>query len=186
MNRVSQTIAILAVLALTISAGAAMRTHDEALIVPAGTAVVLAFDQALSSKTATVGQNVALHVKDNVMVGDKTIIKAGTKATGVISSVEGRKRYGINARLRIALNPIESAYGKSIPIQPRTKGEAVSGEKSAQAGAATAGGAILLGPVGLVGGLFIHGKEVNINPGDVLVSEVAKDIVLMIRSHPGR
>lgn len=180
MKRSLLVVVVVVALVLAVSASGAVKM----LAVPAGTDVVLVFDQALSSKTAKVGQSVALHVKDKVVIGGKTVIKAGRKATGVISSVSKRKRYGINAKMQIALNPIKSVYGASIPVQPRTKGKAVSGKKSAQAGAATVGGAIVLGPVGLAGGYFIHGKSVNIKPGDVLVSEVSKDTVLTLnRTH---
>src|SRR5438045_1588495 len=54
------------------------------ITVPRGTDVVLAFDQELSSKHAKVGEQVKFHVIDSVIVGGKTVIKAGTPATGVI------------------------------------------------------------------------------------------------------
>lgn len=176
--------ASIAIAALVIAAGASDSMHK--LTVPAGTNVVLRFDQALSSKTATVGQTVPLSVKNDVVVDGRKVIDAGTKVTGIVSKVDQRKRFGINAKLRIALDPVKSVYGGFIPIQPRTKGTAVGGKKSSEAAAATVGGAILAGPVGLVGGLFIHGKPVTIKPGDVLVSEVAKDTVLTLRSGRNR
>ena len=176
--RLRPWIALAAIGTLIAVAGAS--GPEEKLTVPAATPIVLVFDQSLSSKTATVGQTVALHVRDNVVIGDTTVITKGTKAKGIISKVEKRKRYGINAELKIALNPIKSAYGTAIPAQPRTQGKAVGGSKSGQAAAATVGGAIIAGPIGLVGGLFIHGKHVTIKPGDVLASEVAKDTVLTL------
>lgn len=140
--------------------------------VPQGTQVTLVFDQALSSKTAKVGDPVKLHVKNSVMVNGRTVLRAGTKVTGVISKVDKRRRYGVNAEMRIALNPVRAGYGM-VTLEPRTKGKVV-GNRTGQAAAATAGGAIVLGPIGLVGGYFVVGKEVNIKSGDVLETEVSK------------
>ena len=141
--------------------------------VPAGTQVTLVFDQALSSKTAKVGQRVKLHVADDVKVGNQVAIKKGTRVTGTISKVEKRKRYGVNATMRIALNPVKTAAGGMVTLEPRGEGGAV-GKKTGQAAAATAGGAAVLGPIGLAGGYFVSGKAVTIKVGDKLETEAAQ------------
>ncbi len=151
------------------------------LVVPKGTKVTVVFDQALSSKTTKVGQRVRLHVADDVLVDGQKAIRRGARVQGVISRVSKRKSYGINAEMRIVLQPVQSVAGKKVPLEAGGKGEEVSGRKSAQAAGATVGGAALLGPVGLVGGYFIHGKAVTIKKGDTLVTEVPKDVVLRRR-----
>lgn len=156
----------------------AFSASANAVTVPKGTEVILTFDQALSSKTAKVGEPVALHVRDDVRVNGHTVIAAGTKVGATISEVDKRKRYGINAKMRIVLNPVRSTYGPRIDLEPSAKGHTIGGKKSGEAAAATVGGAILLGPVGLVGGLFVHGKPVNIHVGDPLVTEVSTTVML--------
>jgi hypothetical protein len=144
--------------------------------VPKGTQVVLVFDQALSSRTAKVGQKVSFHVKNNVSVGNKTVIKAGKKITGTISKVEKSKHYGINADMRIVINPVK-VKGGTISLDPVSKGKPVGG-KTGEAAGATVGGAVILGPVGLVGGYFVVGKSVMIKVGDTILTEVAKTVKL--------
>jgi hypothetical protein len=151
------------------------------LVIPKGTKVTVAFDQALSSKTTKVGQRVRLHVADDVLVGGRKVIGKGARVQGVISKVSKRKSYGINAEMRIVLKPVQSVTGKKVPLEAGGKGEQVSGGKSAQAAGATVGGAAVLGPVGLVGGYFVHGKTVTIKKGDTLVTEVPKEVVLRRR-----
>lgn len=151
------------------------------LVIPKGTKVTVAFDQALNSKTTKVGQRVRLHVKDDVLVGGQKAIRRGARVQGVISKVSKRKRYGINAEMRIVLQPVRSVTGKMVPLEAGGKGEEISGGKSAQAAGATVGGAAVFGPVGLIGGYFVHGKAVNIKVGDMLVTEVPKDVVLRRR-----
>jgi hypothetical protein len=151
------------------------------LVIPKGTKVTVVFDQALSSKTTAIGQRVRLHVADDVRVGGQKVIDRGARVQGVISKVLKRKRYGRNAEMRIVLRPVASVTGKKVPLEAGGKGEEVSGRKSAQAAGATVGGAVAIGPVGLIGGYFIHGKPVTIKEGDTLVTEVPKEVVLRRR-----
>ena len=174
MKIASKFIALLILVLAAVSASARI----ERITVPKGTEVSLVFNQALSSKTAKVGESVALHVKNDVKISGVTVLAADTKVTGVLSQVDKRKRYGVNAKMRIALNPVKSVYGEMINLEPLSKGNKLSGKKTSQAAGATAGGAIVLGPVGLVGGYFIHGKAVKIKVGDVLLTEVAQTVTL--------
>lgn len=170
-STVSRLVVIVGVL-LAISASAAQQPR---LMVPKGTDVTLVFNQSINSKTAKIGDPVRLEVRDNVMVGRSIILKRGARVSGVISKVDHRKRYGVNAKLRVALNPVRTTYGESIYLEARSKGQYIRGKNSGKAAAATAGGAIIAGPVGLVGGLFIHGKAVKIRPGDLLETEVSRN-----------
>ena len=154
---------------------------DMRVTVSKGTPINLVFDQKVSSKTAHVGDTIRLHVQDNVAIGDMTVIRAGTPVTGVLSEVKHKQRWGVNAKLMIHLNSVRSISGKLIPIDHQNSGARFSGKKSEEAAGTAAGGAILLGPVGLVGGYFVTGKNVVIHPGDPLPTEVARDTV--VRHH---
>jgi len=179
MKITSKLLFVTLLILLAVGANAkSMSAKAEHITVPKGLPVILAFDQDLSSKTAKVGESVALHVKEDVMVNGHIIIPAGKQVSATISQVDKRKRYGINAKMRIVFNPIESNYGGKITLIPRSKGEYIGGSKSGQAAGATAGGAILMGPVGLVGGYFVVGKPVTINAGDELPTEVASAVKL--------
>src|SRR5258706_7794489 len=110
------------------------------ITVPKGTDVVLAFDQELSSKHAKVGEQVKFHVVDSVIVGGKTVIKAGTPASGVITKVEKRKHFGVNARMMIDLQTVRSTNGAMIPLETKRKGSVIDA-RTAASRAATGGGA---------------------------------------------
>ena len=143
--------------------------------IPEGTVVKLKFDQAVSSKTAKAGDRVKMHVSDNVVIGGKTVLAAGTPAMAVISSVKGRGRYGKNAQLQLTLNPVRY-HGTTIELQPREQGKQFKGSKTDKAAIATGAGAVILGPIGLVGGYFITGKEVRIKVGDELETQVSRTV----------
>jgi hypothetical protein len=155
-------------LALAISAANAAR-------IPRGTPISLAFDQELSSKHAKVGDSVSLHVLYDVVVNNHVVIKAGTHENAIIESVSGHGRFGKNAQIRLTLNPVKDVNGRKIPLQPRNAGSSFKGSRTDHAAIAAGAGVLVLGPIGLVGGLFISGKDVHVKPGDRLESEVAHD-----------
>jgi|SRR5579862_5059103 len=173
MNTVTQSLRLLKaapILAALFACAAAQATT-----VPQGTDVPLVFDQALNSKHAKVGDTVRFHVARNISVDGRTVIREGAPVTGIVEKVDHHHAYGINAHIRLALNPVEGVGGATIPLEPSGKGHMLSGSRTDKAAYATGGGALLLGPVGLVGGLFIQGKSVNVHPGDKLVSDVSAD-----------
>jgi hypothetical protein len=145
-----------------------------------GTDVKLTFDNALNSKTARVGEVVRFHVEDPVMVYGKTVISAGTKVKATIIKISGRARYGVNARIQMDIVHIRTVAGTFAPIGFKTKGKDVSG-RTGGAAAATIGGAILLGPVGLIGGYFVLGKQLNVKPGDKMTVSIQSDTVVHVR-----
>jgi hypothetical protein len=149
-----------------------------AIVIPKGTDLRLAFDEALSSKTSKIGDKVNLHVVEDVLVGDQVVIKKGTVAVGTITEVNKGRHFGVNATMKLRLDPIVAADNSTkIEISPRYKGKK-TGEKSDKAALAAAGGAVVLGPIGLGIGYFITGKNVTVKVGDTLTTEVSKEVEL--------
>ena len=146
----------------------------DTITIPKGIDVPLVFDQELSSKTAKKGDTVPLHVDADVFVSNTLVFKRGTTVTGIITEVKHRSNFGVNARLRLAFNPVHTELGASIDIGPKVKGKA-TGRRTDEAAAISGGAAIVLGPVGLVGGYFVVGKQVTIKKGDHLTGEVVRD-----------
>jgi hypothetical protein len=140
--------------------------------VPKGTQVSLAFDEAISSKNAKVGDTVKMHVIDDVLVNNKTVLAAGTPVTGIISSVRKRAHFGVNAKMQITLQPVQG-----ITLTPRTTGKQ-TGSRPDHAAEISGAGALVLGPIGLVGGYFVVGKSVEIKEGDRLETEVSKNVTV--------
>lgn len=140
------------------------------VFVPKGTHVTLAFDDAVSSKTAHVGDKIRLHVANDVIVNNVTVLHAGTPVKGLISGVRKHTHFGVNASMHITLEPING-----IPLVPRTE-EKLSGSRADHAAEVSGAGALVLGPVGLLGGYFIVGKPVEIKQGDTIETETSKGV----------
>jgi hypothetical protein len=161
---------------LSMLAMAAAAVVSFAQTVQKGTDVDLKFMQTLTSKTAVVGQRVQLAVAHDVMADGMTILKAGTPVSGVITKVDHRDHFGKNARLRIAINPVRT-HGGTLYLEPRDK-QSITGRRTDKAAGVSAGGAAVLGPVGLLGGYFVVGKQVKVQVGDPLATEVSRTVSL--------
>lgn len=150
------------------------------VMLPKGTEVKLAFDTDLSSKTAHVGDKVWFHVEEPVIVEGVTVIPMGDKVYGTVEKVKKRGPFGVNARIQLLMSPIKTVSGAMAPLGFKTKTKNVTNNTTTAAGA-SAGGMLLLGPVGLVGGYFINGKSVHFHPGDKMTVTVDEDVMVHTR-----
>ena len=153
---------MLAPFALSMSAAAANR-------VPAGTVVQLRFDREVSTKTAKVGDVIPMRVYADVVVNGKTLIKQDAPATGVVTQVKKPGRFGKRGSLKMRLESVKDVNGGRVPLDPYTSGSRFKAEGPG----ASAGGLLILGPVGLVGGAFIKGSHITVDKGTRIQAEVA-------------
>lgn len=124
-------------------------------------------NDTLSSKTNQLGDTVYFTVAENVMDGNVLLVPAGTVGTGTITTLKKARSFGRNGALDITFD--------SIPAIDGTEFTAVQGEDAKnktkseiKAAGASVAGAVLLGPVGLVGGAFIKGKNVEYSAGTIV------------------
>jgi len=180
MNRVTRGLQLLKMtIPLAVGLLLPLSALADDITVPKGTDIVLAFDQNLSDKKAKDGDRVMLHVDKDVQVNGRTVIPEGTKVFGTITAVKGRARYGVNARIQMLIDPIMAVDGTKVPIGYKTK--STDNGKTGGAAAATVGGAVILGPIGLVGGYFVVGKHVNVKPGDKMTVDADQDETIHVK-----
>lgn len=134
------------------------------VVVPAATVVKLKTLAPISSKTNHVGDKIPLMVAEDVLIGNVMAVPKGMKITGVITKAKSSGVFGQNGKLEIQFGDVRSMDGTGIPVEIGTKAQEEY-KKAAGAVGASAAGAILLGPVGLVGGFFVKGDNVVIPAG---------------------
>ena len=129
----------------------------------------------LSTRTSRTGDEIIFQVVNDIYVDGSLIIAKGAQGTGKVSKVEGSKNFGRDAKMEISFDLIDAIDGSSIPTVLGEKAKAENKSMVTAAGA-TIAGMMILGPLGIVGGAFVHGKDVDI-PVDTEVYIQIKDQV---------
>ncbi|HEU4751616.1 MAG TPA: hypothetical protein VFU47_00830 [Armatimonadota bacterium] len=166
MNMARLWLAVVALPALLLSPAAPARAQGP---VPPGTPVMLQFMEPVSTKTAKKDDRIPLRVYTNVVVNGKTLIRQDAPATGIVTSVKKPGRFGKRGELKIRLESVTDVNGNRVPLEQYASGDRFT----ASGPGASAGGLVVLGPVGLVGGAFVKGKHVTIDKGTRIQAKVA-------------
>jgi hypothetical protein len=130
------------------------------ITVPSGTAITVTVSTPISSETAQVGDTWTGVVKNNVIVGEKTVIPSGSTVSGTVSAVKSAAR-GDRAMLDLAIGSMTvegASYAASATTTAIEAGSTRARNLGAIAGTAGAG-ALIGGAVGgkkgaLIGGLI--------------------------------
>jgi hypothetical protein len=142
-----------------------------------GTLVMIKLGTELSSQSTKTGDKVKFQVAQDVKVDGKLIIPAGVAGEGRVTEVVAAANLGRDGRVRVNFGSIAALDGQPFPIEVDEKATEMNKSLQFAAGAAMAG-VLLLGPVGLVGGYFVKGKDVVIPIGtEFFVSITASSLV---------
>jgi hypothetical protein len=113
--------------------------------VPEGTKISVVTDQAVSSKTAKIGQTITGTVSQDVTSGGKVVIPKGSAAKLTVSSVQASGRLSTPAKLYLRLRTVTvgvKTYTFATSLAGRTEGG--KGKRDAGfIGGGAAGGAII-------------------------------------------
>ena len=143
---------------------------SQRVIIPANTLVTMTNLDELKSKTIQEGDVVRFTVADDVLVGDVIAIPRGMEVNGTVTKARKSGRFGKDGKIEIMYDNVRAADGSPVALMvgDKTKDQY---KRTAGAVGASAAGAVILGPVGLVGGLFVHGNEVDIPAGTTMYAE---------------
>lgn len=147
------------------------RMYDE-LTIPADSVIGLQVENAVSSDSAKIEQQVRARVTRDVRVRDQVAIPAGARAEGSITLVERGGRLKDQARLGIRFHTIVLADGTRLPINTETiyrEGDSPARESAAKIGGGAVGGAVLGAILGGKKGAII-GSTVGAGGGAVAVA----------------
>ena len=137
-------------------------------VLPRGTVVALTFSERLQSQNTQKGQTVKLRAWSDVLVDGKVVIRQDAPAHGIVTQVKKPGSFGRKARIRVRLEWVEDVNGGHVPLQAYTTGRRFDPKGPG----AAAGGLLLFGPVGLVGGLFVKGGHITIKQGTRIQAKV--------------
>lgn len=147
------------------------------VIIPKDTLIKISMAQPLSSKTSREGDKVLFRAEDNVFVGDVLALPKGAIGNGYLSKVSRARNFGRNARIEIEYTDLIAIDNTQVSIVVGDLAEEATKSLATAAGVSVAG-MIVLGPVGIVGGAFIKGKEYNIPEGAMLYVQIKEDTLV--------
>jgi len=145
-----------------------------AVTIPADTVVKLQNLENLNSKTNKKNDVVHFAVSEDVVVGDVVAIPKGMQLDGTVADVRKAGRFGRDGKMVLAYGPVNAVDGTPVVL---TVGDKAKEEYKRTAGAvgASAAGAIILGPIGLAGGLFVNGNNVDLPAGTAMYAETKEN-----------
>ncbi len=89
----------------------------ETLVLADGTPVSLQLEETVSSAHARVGDPLSFIVVDDVTINGFTVIPAGSKATGSLTRVHGRRVLGMGGKLVLNVDSVELANGDHVALR---------------------------------------------------------------------
>ena len=146
--------------------------------IPAGTLVTLKLLQSVSSTDCNEGDIVNLSVLYDVKSNDKTLITAGTRATGIVSLCTASKGQGKPGEVGVDISNLR-INGTTIPLSSspiKNKGE----DKATLAWGVGIGACLLLAGIGIVAVFFIKGGDGVLEAGKIMEGNVATETVINI------
>lgn len=144
-------------------------------LIPKDTLVKIKTLSTLNSKQSRQGDSVALAVAEDVYVGGVLVLPKGANGFGKVTKVQQPGSFGRDAKLEISFDSLVATDGTTVYtfLGDKAKEETKSMVKAAGASVA---GMVILGPVGIIGGAFVNGKDANIPIGSQLYIQTKDDI----------
>lgn len=118
----------------------------------------------INTATSKEGDTFTFTVADDIMDGNVLLVPAGTVGEGHISELKKASSFGRNGKLDLIFDTIPTLDGTEFTAIQGEEAKAKTKQELKAAGASVAG-AVLLGPVGLVGGFFVKGKNIDLPEG---------------------
>lgn len=144
------------------------------VVLPKDSLLKIVFTEEFSSRNNKAGDTVYFKAADNLYVDDVLVLPKGATGVGRIKKIRKPSAFGRDARIDIEFVYVYGVDGTRIPIYVGELAEQEAKTVAAGVGASVVG-CIALGPVGLIGGAFVKGKQVTIPAGTLSVVQTAED-----------
>jgi hypothetical protein len=132
----------------------------------------------LDSKKNKTGEPIEFAVAEDVYAAGMLVIAKGAVGRGKLNKVDQAQNFGRDAKMEVNFETVEALDLTNVATM---LGEKAKKETESMAFAAGAGvaGMILLGPIGVVGAAFVHGKNITIPADTMLYIQTQNDVELV-------
>lgn len=149
----------------------------DSVTVPGNTLVKIALVTPIHSKNIKVGDTVKYQVAEDVVVDGHLVFAKGLPGEGVVTKVKHAANFGRNAEVEVDFKQTKSIDGTYVDtfIGDEAKKEM---KQLAMAAGASLAGIIILGPVGIIAGAFVNGKNIDLPEGTEVYIQTKADTPL--------
>jgi hypothetical protein len=136
------------------------------VVIPAGTVLRLQTKEMVSSTTAKKGDFIPVVMKHDLFVDNNILVMANNGIVSAeVKNVRKSGRFGRTGYISLDLRNIETMDSSLLTVSIEEIGEKYDKKRIGMAAGASTLGYIVLGPLGLAGGAFVKGDEIEIPAG---------------------
>ncbi|MDR1732652.1 MAG: hypothetical protein LBR61_11225 [Synergistaceae bacterium] len=160
-------------------------TFQEAIL-PTATVLKAKFLEELGPATSKKGDSVKLVLADDLFVDKILVAPRGSFIDTRVREVKQPRAFGVPGQVLLEFRSLVPLGPQQPPVtvgdaSKKATEEAQKGKDKGESGiigaaGASIGGAVLLGPVGLIGGALVRGNAVKIPEGSVTFVETSGDV----------
>lgn len=147
------------------------------VLVPADTLIKVALVDPVNAKHLKEGDIIHYQVAEDVVLDGNLLFAKGEPGEGPVTKVRQAQNFGRNAEVEIDFKKTKSLDGTEVDtfVGDEAKEEM---KGYAMAAGASLAGVLLLGPIGIIGGAFVKGENVNLPEGTELYIQTLADTEL--------
>ena len=133
-------------------------------VVPANTLFKVLTVTPINAKNLKAGDRIEFQAAEDVIEGGRLLFAKGAPGYGTVKKVTQARNFGRDAEVNIDFQALRAIDGTDVEVLLGQESKEKMESMAMAAGASLAGMA-LLGPIGIIGGVFIKGKNVDLPAG---------------------
>jgi len=145
--------------------------------VPANSLIKIALVTPVNAKNLKVGDTIHYQVAEDVLIDGNLVFAKGEPGEGTVTKVRQARDFGRDAEVNIEFEKTKAIDGTYVTTYV---GEEAKKEMKTMAMAAGASlvGMVLLGPIGVITGIFVKGKNIDLPEGTEAYIQTKSDELL--------
>ena len=145
--------------------------------IPANTLAKVSLVYRLNAKNLKVGDVVRLQAAEDVVEDGMLLFTQGAAGEAVVTKVSQAKNFGRNAEIELDFKYLTAVDGRQLNMVLGEESKK-SMEQLGMAAGASVAGMLVLGPIGIIGGAFVQGKNIDLPEGTELYIQTLNDEVI--------
>ena len=145
--------------------------------VPANTLAKIALVDRVNAKNLKAGDVIRIQAAEDVVEDGMLLFTKGAAGEAIVTKVSQAKNFGRNAEIEMDFKYLTSVDGRQMDIILGEESKK-SMEQLGMAAGASLAGMLVLGPIGIIGGAFVNGKNIDLPEGTELYIQTLNDEVI--------